>query len=151
MSETHQGGCQCGAIRYQTRGQPARTVVCHCRYCQVRTGSAFGVSVYFRTEDVTLLRGALKDYTFETESGRRFTTRFCPHCGTTVLWGLGLAPELVGVAGGTFDPPTFWYEVKREIFTRSAAPFVRNDLAEHHETTASYAPVRLDPAALRGA
>jgi hypothetical protein len=151
MTEIHEGGCQCGAVRYRTTGQPVKTAVCHCRYCQTRTGSAFGVSVYFPAAAVTLVQGELRDYAFQTESGRSFTTRFCVTCGTSVFWTVGMTPDLIGVAGGTFDPPTFWYPVSREIFTRSAAPFVHTDLPEKHETTGSYAPLRPDPAALSGA
>jgi len=149
--EFHEGGCQCGAVRYRTVGEPAKTAICHCRYCQTRTGSAFGLSVYFAKAQLTVLQGEMRDYHFETESGRGFTNQFCVTCGTTLFWHLEMTPELVGVAGGTFDPPTFWFEVKREIFTRSAAPFVHTDLTDRFETTASYRPVKIDGAALQGA
>ena len=39
----HQGGCLCGKVRYETDGSPERSGVCHCRYCQLRTGSSFGI------------------------------------------------------------------------------------------------------------
>ena len=61
-TEIHEGGCSCGTVRYQTIGQPARTGVCHCRYCQTRTGPAFGISVYFLKK--TLLK-ILKANTIE--------------------------------------------------------------------------------------
>lgn len=147
----HHGGCQCGAVRFSTRGQPRRTAVCHCRYCQLRTGSAFGVSVYFPSDAVAFTGTAPKTYTFDTESGRPFTTRFCPDCGTNVAWEIGLFADMIGVAGGCFDPPTFWFDLRREVFTRSRAPFVTLCLAESSETTASYAPIQVDPAARRGA
>lgn len=150
MGDIHEGGCQCGALRYKTEGQPVKAAVCHCRYCQTRTGSAFGVSAYFPREAVQVT-GAVKDYSFTTESGRSFTTHFCPTCGSNVLWSLGMSPELIGIAAGSFDPPSFWFSISREIFTRSAAPFVHTDLPEKSETTVSYAPVQADPAALRGA
>ena len=41
--EKHQGGCLCGKVRYETDGSPERSGVCHCRYCQLRTGSSFGI------------------------------------------------------------------------------------------------------------
>lgn len=147
--ELHHGGCQCGQVRYQTQGLPEKTALCHCRYCQTRTGSAFGLSVYFPAERVSVT-GALKDYAFTTESGRRFTTSFCPDCGTSVLWKLELSPGSIGIAGGTFDPPTFWFPIRREVFTRTAAPFIHTDLPEKSETTASYKPVQQDAAALAG-
>lgn len=142
MSEqdVHEGGCACGAVRYQTTGQPVKAGICHCRYCQLRTGSAFGVSVYFPDDAVRQLSGELRDYTFDTESGRTFTTRFCTICGTSVLWRLELFPDLTGVEGGTFDAPTFWFDVKREVFTRTRAPFLPHDLADSFETSSSYAP-----------
>lgn len=149
MSETHEGGCQCGQLRYRVEGQPVKAAVCHCRYCQTRTGSAFGVSAYFPRAAVTVT-GQVRDYGFTTESGRSFVTHFCPTCGSNVLWTIGLTPDLIGIAVGSFDPPTFWFPITREIFTRSAAPFVHNDLPERHLTTASYAPVHEDPAALKG-
>lgn len=149
-SNNHQGGCQCGAVRYETIGEPEKTAICHCRYCQTRTGSAFGVSVYFPSENVRVLSGEMKDYYFETESGRSFTTHFCTNCGTNVLWNIGAFPELTGVAGGTFDPPTFWYDVKREVFTRSRAPFIHTDIDDQSDTSAAYAPVNTDSGALSG-
>ena len=149
MDERHDGGCQCGQLRYAATGLPTRTALCHCRYCQTRTGSAFGISAYFPRSHVSVA-GKTTDYGFTTESGRRFITHFCPTCGTNVLWSLELSPDLIGIAAGTFDPPTFWFPLTREIFTRSAAPFIHTDLPEKHATTASYAPVRSDPAALRG-
>jgi hypothetical protein len=148
--EIHEGGCLCGTVRFRTRGEPVKSAVCHCRYCQIRTGSALAVSTYFPNEKVELLQGALNSYSFQTESGRSFTTRFCPTCATTLFWSLGMTPELTGVAAGTFDPPTFWFAISREIFTRSAAHFVHTDLPEKHETTGSYASVQQDKAALAG-
>lgn len=148
--DVHEGGCACGAVRYRVTGQPVKTALCHCRYCQLRTGSAFGLSAYFEAGQVEHLSGVVKDYSFTTESGRRFTTQFCTECGTTVFWLLEMTPDLIGVAGGTFDPPTFWFPVTREIFTRSAAPFVHTDIPAKSETTASYAPVAADPAPRRG-
>ncbi|MEZ5751069.1 MAG: GFA family protein [Paracoccaceae bacterium] len=150
MSEAiHHGGCQCGALRFQTRGEPAKTAVCHCRYCQTRTGSAFGVSVYFPADRVTVT-GVARDYQFSTESGRSFTTSFCPECGTNVLWRIGLFEDMIGIAGGCYDPPTFWFDVNREVFTRSRAPFVQTTCAESFETTSSYAPTQPEKPALSG-
>jgi hypothetical protein len=50
MVDIHEGGCACGAVRYRVKGSPERASVCHCTFCQRRTGSAFGISVYFHDE-----------------------------------------------------------------------------------------------------
>ncbi len=39
------GGCQCGAIRYESEGQPIALYICHCRECQKQSASAFGISL----------------------------------------------------------------------------------------------------------
>lgn len=151
MSAFHQGGCACGAVRYRTEGPPARAVICHCRYCQLRTGSAFGLAVYFEAAKVTLLSGVLKDYAFTTDSGRALVQRFCPECGTSVLLHPELLDGLTGVAGGTFDPPSFWYDILGEGFTRSRAPFVGlTGISVSFETSPSHRPVTLDRPALNG-
>ena len=80
--EKHSGGCGCGSVRYETIGNPTRAGICHCRYCQTRTGSAFGISVYFEESQVTILRGELTEYSFTNSSGRYFRNRFCKKCGT---------------------------------------------------------------------
>ena len=48
------GGCVCRAIRYVTVGEPERVTLCHCTWCQRRTGTAFGAEVVFRKENVVL-------------------------------------------------------------------------------------------------
>jgi hypothetical protein len=66
MSDSHKGGCFCGAVRYETVGKPIRVSLCHCRYCQLRTGTAFGIGVYFNSEQITFNEGATDTYSSET-------------------------------------------------------------------------------------
>jgi hypothetical protein len=56
MSDAHEGGCLCGAHRYRVKGEPMRVSVCHCTFCQRRTGSVCGIAVFF-TEENTEIRG----------------------------------------------------------------------------------------------
>jgi hypothetical protein len=119
-----EGGCLCGAVRYRVKNAPFRTSVCHCRFCQRRTGSAFGVGAYFRKEDFELVRGELRSYEHRSdESGRWLRNEFCPSCGTTVTWTLELIPDGRGVAGGSFDDPR-WLKIDRHSWTRSKQPWV---------------------------
>ena len=74
--EKHSGGCACGKVRYHSIGKPVRTGLCHCRYCQLRTGTAFGISVYFNIDKVKIEPGELKKYSFTTENGNKFETNF---------------------------------------------------------------------------
>ena len=72
--EEHQGGCLCGQLRYITKGAPDRAAVCHCRYCQLRSGSAFGNLVYFADDQIEIVAGELKDFHFTSESGYAWQT-----------------------------------------------------------------------------
>ena len=150
MSSTHKGGCLCGSVRYQVTGAPEVASICHCRYCQLRSGSAFGVSVYFAQDQVQLGDGAVKTHKLTTASGRAFDTRFCTECGTTVWWTIGTRPNSIGISGGTFDPPSFWYAIDREVFTRSRAAFIFIESPEQCETHPAFDPVHRDPARLIG-
>jgi len=126
MAETHEGGCLCGTVRYQAEGNPdlALTGVCHCKLCQRRTGSAFGISVYFADSAIRLTQGALKTYEYPSDESHRWVkTEFCPNCGTTVTWTAEAAPGIRGVAGGTFDDPN-WFPLRIHAWTRSAQHWV---------------------------
>ena len=106
----HFGGCLCGKVRYEVEGAPSRVGVCHCRYCQLRTGSAFGVSVYFPEDKSAKISGEMTSYTYKTESGNRVEVERCSNCGTSLFWIIDADTYkgAIGIAGGTFDPPTFW-------------------------------------------
>jgi hypothetical protein len=122
IQSKHLGGCLCGKVRYETYGFPERSGVCHCRYCQLRTGSSLGISIYFKEKNVKIILGELNEYSYETESSRVATIKFCSNCGSSLFWQVGSFKGMTGVAGGSFDPPTFWYEINREVFCRSGAP-----------------------------
>jgi hypothetical protein len=124
MSEFHEGGCLCGAVRYRTTEQPVRTTVCHCTFCQRRTGSAFAVIVYFNEKDVEFTAGNPTRFEHRSdESGRWLRIEFCPRCGTTVAHTAEVFPGVRAIAGGTFDERA-WFRIERHAWTRSACPWV---------------------------
>ena len=102
----HDGGCLCGEVRFQAIGEPEVAAVCHCRYCQLRTGSAFGISIYLKSENLKISSARLKSYTFTSESGKVLTYKFCDNCGTTLFWDVELFPGLIGTAGGSYHKPS---------------------------------------------
>jgi hypothetical protein len=120
MVEVHQGGCVCGENRYRVHGKPKRISACSCTWCQKRTGSALGVSVYFLKKDVDLDLEPLGRYRLTNDAGRWIEQVFCRNCGTALAWTLEFLPEFRGIAGGTFDPPAFWFNPpQRLVFARS--------------------------------
>jgi len=95
--------CSCGAVSVRVDGPPAFSAICCCRDCQKRSGSAFGMSVYFDAERVTERNGTPTVYRRVSNKGRWLDFRFCPTCGTSVWWEAEFLPGKVGVSGALFD------------------------------------------------
>src|SRR5471032_2664920 len=124
MLELHEGGCTCGTIRYQTSGQPLRVTICHCKWCQRRTGTAFAVESVFNIDQVRMLQGSVARYRqVSDESGRWLLTEFCANCGANIGFTLEAVPGIRTIAAGTFDNPEWISSQKqlfRHVFVRSA-------------------------------
>ena len=151
MKSLHEGGCLCGEARYVVSGYPQPRGVCHCRYCQLRTGSAFAVLAYFEPENFSLRSGQLSHYEFTSESGKKWDVNFCSKCGTTVYYQLEVWGDLIGIDGGTFDPPTFFYDIAGEVFTKSKAHFIGDiKAAGHYDTFPGYEPKIREEQRLKG-
>ena len=130
----HAGGCLCGAVRYRIRGDPARYSVCHCRYCQRRTGSAFGLAVIFNKDQVEVSGTTTAFEHRSDESGRWLKVHFCPRCGTTVVETTEKSPGTIIVQGGTFDNPDA-FTPGQHIWARSAQHWVPlGDIARHEKS-----------------
>ena len=151
MNVSHEGGCLCGEARYVVSGYPEPRGVCHCRYCQLRTGSAFAVLAYFEPDNFSLRSGQLSHYEFTSQSGKKWDVNFCQKCGTTVYYQLEVWGDLIGIDGGTLDPPTFFFDIGGEVFTKSKAHFVGDIRAgRHFETFPGYEPKIREEQRLKG-
>src|SRR5262245_2855870 len=116
MSTRNEGGCVCGAVRYVINGDPVRVTVCHCTWCQRRTGSAFSVEAAFKEEQVEITGGPLtKHRHISDESGRWLDLEFCPKCGTNIGFTLEFRPGIRIIDSGTFDDPS-WIRADRHQF-----------------------------------
>ena len=107
----HAGGCLCGAVRYETLADPVRVTICHCRFCQRATGSAYMVEPIFRTEDLKVTRGTPSVYDLRSAgSGKIVHVHFCQTCGTKLYLTFERFTGSCGVYAGTFDEPD-WFAV----------------------------------------
>jgi hypothetical protein len=95
--------CACGATTITVAGEPGIYGVCHCTNCKRRTGSAFGISSYFKKSEVVATVGETVGYAFHHAAQNHDQVRhFCSKCGTTLYWYNSALPELVGIAAGCF-------------------------------------------------
>ena len=110
----HEGGCLCGRIRYATLAAPSRVTVCHCRFCQRATGSAYMVEPIFDADKLTVLSGAPRVFEqVSAGSGKAVHVHFCADCGTKLWLSFERFPDVVGVYAGTFDDPC-WFPIEAE-------------------------------------
>lgn len=98
--------CACGQVQVDCTGEPDKVSVCHCLECQRRTGSAFGVAVFFTRSQVRVA-GETRIYSRKSDGGFTVASHFCPTCGTTVFWYPSRKPDRVAIGLGCFADPTF--------------------------------------------
>jgi hypothetical protein len=97
------GGCQCGAVQFESAGDVVETYVCHCRECQKQSASAFGISVEVPRAGLRVTLGQPKFWGRGTDTGKRMRCAFCPDCGSR-LWHESVGPsETVTIKGGALD------------------------------------------------
>ena len=123
MTDTLEGGCACGAVRYRLESAPMFVHCCHCRDCQRQTGSAFVLNALIETDRVALLSGAPTPVAVPTDSGRPHEIFRCPTCQTAVWSDYGRRGVLRFVRVGTLDDPAA-LPPDVHIYTRSKLPWI---------------------------
>ena len=78
-----EGGCQCGAVRYQLKAAPLGVYACHCKDCQRFSGTTHTLSMVVRVEDAELTRGTLTG--FEKAAPKQLYRRFIETAGTVTI------------------------------------------------------------------
>jgi hypothetical protein len=118
---TRTARCRCGEFTLTLEGDPFRVSSCACTRCQRRTGAFFGVTAYFRPDQLTANAGA--SVSFHPADGET-TFHFCPRCGSTLWWRPDDAEDVIGVAGGSFIDPALPSPI-RMVFCATRHPYVR--------------------------
>lgn len=119
------GGCHCGAIKYEAEVDPEKVSICHCTDCQILTGTAYRVTVPASSENFQIIEGDPTLYLKTTaDSGAVRAQAFCGLCGSHLYaTGVGDGPKVYGIRVGTANqrrdlPP------KRQVWHQSALDWV---------------------------
>jgi hypothetical protein len=123
---TRTARCGCGRVEVTVDGDPSDVLVCHCDFCQKRSGSVFIASALFADDQVVSIAGETKSYNGLEIDGvgavglpEGITYHFCTTCGSTVF-GTFINPMsgqgTTSIAVGNFVDPSF-PRPTAEVFT----------------------------------
>jgi hypothetical protein len=101
MTKTVEGGCLCGAVRYQASGDVRAQTLCHCRSCRLAGGGPSLAWVSFAS-DRFRFTGA-SPAAFASSPG--VTRTFCGRCGTALTWQKASETGSIDITTATLDDP----------------------------------------------
>ena len=129
MSKPKQGGCFCGAVRYEIIGQSEVELFCFCTDCQKITGTDGYAGYMVKTNDFRLISGEPVVHEKTSKEGRIVKRHFCGKCGSN-LWGV-TEFGLTSVSAGTLDDSSVFAPTKK-VFVHDAPSWARvpSDLEE---------------------
>ena len=81
------GGCYCGEIRYESKGEVHASLQCHCRECQYITGGNSNVIMIMPLEGFKFVSGKPKEFKSEQDPQLSFSfsgTQNTSRAGTPV-------------------------------------------------------------------
>ena len=99
------GHCYCGALRYETGGDPLFKGQCHCRECQYISGGMPAVVMGVKEAEFRYTQGKPKGFR-RGALPSPVTREFCPECGTHVATRAPGMPGAVMLKVGTLDDPS---------------------------------------------
>jgi hypothetical protein len=101
VMEKHQGGCLCGAIRFEVSGAPKWTAYCHCNSCRKHTGAPVSAYAGYERANVVFTKGQLKKFS----SSKGVERGFCESCGATLSYEGDRWPTEMHFHVGAFNAP----------------------------------------------
>src|ERR1700745_249546 len=106
MVATRTGGCLCGAVCYESEGDPVFSLQCHCRDCQRSSGTAYIAAIRVPAAGFRVTKGTPKRYVATSDAGNQITRAFCGDCGSPLYVQVATRPDIVGLRVGSLDDPS---------------------------------------------
>lgn len=133
----YEGGCLCGAVRFQIDGAIDHIVYCHCSQCRKAQGSAFATNGVVAADAFRITQGEQNLTGFESSPGQ--TKYFCRSCGSPIVSRSKARPDQVRVRLGTIESD-IRERPEAHIFVTSKANWdhIGDDLPQYE----AYEPVR---------
>lgn len=100
-TQTYEGGCLCGAVRYTAAGTPYDIVHCHCQRCRRSVGAPFVTWASFPAVGFVFTEAEPASYWSTAQVCRTF----CERCGTSLTNRSQSRPDEVVVNAASLDEP----------------------------------------------
>lgn len=121
-TDRYEGGCLCGQLRYEARGEPGFAGYCFCADCRKASGSGFIPFMGFAATAVRF-SGETRQFKSRAFRGGESVRNFCPACGGLVFGGIvGVDEQHTIYAGSLDDASAFHPQVA--IFGRDRPDWV---------------------------
>ena len=121
-----EGGCLCGAVRYEVDAEIRELRACHCKDCQKASGTNWSVNAVLPAAALKILRGTPRRYDATAASGRTLHRFFCGDCGSPLFSRRESTPQVIVLRAGTLDRPVE-ARVTAHIWTASRQPWSHID------------------------
>ena len=97
------GQCQCGDIKYRLTSPFIKQIVCHCTECQKLSATSFSITALLEKSAFELIKGKLKVYSRQADSGATVDNYFCGNCGNRIYHQNPNNPQVLRVKPGTLE------------------------------------------------
>lgn len=98
----NQGGCHCGAIRFEVNADPESVCTCYCNTCQKMSGSTSMTAADFKKNNFIFTHGRPAEY----HSSPKVIRSFCRDCGSQLTYTNNDFQNNIEVFVGAFDEPS---------------------------------------------
>jgi hypothetical protein len=119
-TQTINGSCLCGQIRYKAVAVPLFQAYCHCQDCRKNGGSVFAALAFVPIESLSW-QGKAQTFSHSSDSGSTMTKHFCPHCGSQLFGTNSARPDRIHIKVGTMENAE-WFQPQCNVWASSRLP-----------------------------
>lgn len=117
------GRCLCGAVRFETAGEPKWVSFCHCESCRRATSSPVAAYASFR-DDQLVFSG---DTPAVFRSSPDVERAFCRRCGSPIWYRHDALPGESHLFLASFDDDRNWQPEKHDFYSEHLPWLKRGD------------------------
>lgn len=119
-SDRLEGGCFCGAVRYEVLGPEKFACFCHCESCQRAAGAPVVAWATYARDEFSIARGDMHWH----RSSPGVTRGICSRCGSSLSYENEKRPGEIDLTVNSLDRPDLPV-FRAHIWTEDKQPWLR--------------------------